>query len=204
MHRSVRGVAGLATIILAAALGCRDLASPTGPDSLARSSHSSASLLGPAFVAPVERTVPLPTAVTWTFIAGPAGVVSSNAAVGLSVIVPPGALSSVQTITVTALEGSAVAYSFAPHLTFERSVTLVQDLSGTRAAGSLLPLLGAHFAGDVLEFTNGLVEVTETVPAIISLLDGQARFGVSHFTGWIVASGRDEDDPEEFPIDPGY
>jgi hypothetical protein len=159
--------------------------------------------VGSGFVAPVERTVPLATAVTWTFIAGPAGVVSRNAAVGLAVIVPPGALTSVETITVTALEGSAVAYSFEPHLDFERSVTLVQDLSGTRLAGSLLPplVIGAHFAGDLLEYTNGLVGITETVPAFVSPLDGKVRFAVRHFTGWIAASGRDD---EELPLDPGF
>jgi hypothetical protein len=152
----------------------------------------------------VERTVPLPAEVTWTFIVGPAGGISSNAAVGLTVVVPWGALSSVQTITVTALEGSAVAYRFEPHLNFDRSVTLVQDLSGTRAQGSLLPLLGAHFAGDLLEFTDGLVGITETVPALVSLLDGKARFSVQHFTGWILASGREDGEEDPGPLDPGF
>ena len=207
MQRGIRAAAGLATTFLTAALGCRDLTSPTNQAPLDRSHRSGASIIAPALVAPVERLTPLATDVSWTFVAGPFGAVSRNADVGLTVIIPFGALSSTQTITVTALEGSAVAYRFEPHVTFGRGVTLTQDLSLTRSRFSLLPLLGAHFDGDVLEFTNGLVGVTETLPAITSLLTGTARFDVWHFSGWIVASGRDDgsDDPPPLdpPLDPG-
>src|SRR5688500_15192887 len=83
-------------------------------------------------IPPVKRNVPLPADVTWSFVAGPSGATSANAAVGLVIVVPPRALSSSKTITVTALKGAPIAYKFEPHgLVFSRKVVLTQDLRGT-------------------------------------------------------------------------
>jgi hypothetical protein len=152
------------------------------------------STLTSLLIAPVERTTPLAANVTWSFVAGPGGAYSSNPAVGLSVAVPPGALSSTVTITVTALAGAPVAYRFEPHLTFARKVQLTQNLSGTKSGllGSLL-LKGAHFAGDLLQLNpDGLAIVDEIVPAFVLSLTRKATFGVNHFSGWILASGNGE------------
>jgi len=106
------------------------------------------------------------------------------------VSVPAGALATTETITVTALAGSAVAYGFSPHLEFARDVRLTQVLTGTNAGSGLLT--GAHFDGDVLQLTSdGLAAVTEIVPTVPNPLTATVRFDVSHFSGWIVASGRD-------------
>jgi len=151
-------------------------------------------------VAPVERSRPLAEDVTWSFVAGPLGAVSSNPGVGLTVVVPPGALSSTKTITVTALEGSAVAYKFEPHgLVFDRKVMLTQDLRLTSGGGLLGGLLGlgyrgAYFSTDRLQTTSeGLAVVTELLPALSSSLTRTVSFGVEHFSGYIVASGRGGD-----------
>jgi hypothetical protein len=145
-------------------------------------------------VPPVERVTPLASDVVWTFTAGPNGAVSSNPAVGLLITVPYGALSSTQTITVTALAGSAIAYKFEPHLEFNRKVYLTQNLNGT-TAGLLGPLRGAHFATDRLELNeNGLANVTEVVSGLLSgLFTRTFTFGVTHFSGWLVA-GRCDDE----------
>ncbi|HEU4996257.1 MAG TPA: hypothetical protein VFT29_15680 [Gemmatimonadaceae bacterium] len=144
-------------------------------------------------VPPVNRTTPLADDVTWSFVAGPGGAVSSNAAVGLTISIPAGALSSTQTITVTALEGSPVAYKFEPHgLVFAKDVKLTQNLRGTTAGGLLsLPLIsGAYFATDRLELQNGLAVVTEILPAVSDLLTKTVTFPIKHFSGYIAASGR--------------
>jgi hypothetical protein len=133
--------------------------------------------------------------VSWTFTAGPGGAVSSNSAVGLTIVVPAGALSTTETITVTALAGAPVAYGFSPHLVFSKKVSLTQDLAGT-SVGVLgwLTLNGAHFTGDVLDVnSDGLVSVDESVPALLSVLTRKVTFGVGHFSGWIVASGISDD-----------
>src|SRR4051794_32762866 len=47
----------------------------------------------------VERVVPLSRDVSWSFYAGPGGAQSSNSNVGLSIVVPPGALTKTVKIT---------------------------------------------------------------------------------------------------------
>lgn len=156
------------------------------------------SSIGSTLVAPLDRATPLAEPVTWSFSVGADGATSTNAASGLTIAVPRGALASTVTITVTALSGSAVAYRFEPHgLTFERNVTLTQNLAGTTAGVlSNLLLQGAHFPGDEPVVTNGLALVTETVTAHINLLANTASFPIQHFSGWIVATGRSSSEDE--------
>lgn len=196
MRKSVGAFLGLSVAMALFGAACTDSNhSPTAP--VTAGSTASGSLLGISLVPPVHRTTPLASDISWTFTAGPLGATSSNAATGLSVIIPAGALATTQTITVTALAGDAVAYRFEPHLVFDKQVTLKQNLAGTDVniigvlLGSLL-LNGAHFAGDVLDVnSSGLVLVDEVVPASLLsiLLTKYAVFRVGHFSGWILTSG---------------
>ena len=139
--------------------------------------------------APLTRNTPLAQDVSWSFTVGPSGGSSSNSAVGLTVTIPSGALSSTKTITVTALAGANVVYRFEPHITFSKTIYLTQNLSGTSAGllGSLL-MKGAHFNGSTPAYTSGgLAIVDEIVSGIV--LSGNFTFGVTHFSGWIPGSG---------------
>ncbi len=150
------------------------------------------STLGEALVAPAHRRVPLAAPVSWSFTVGAGGATSSNAATGLTVSVPAGAVSQPVTITVTALAGSPIAYRFEPHgLQFARNVRLSQKTSHL-SFGLLNSLLlqGAHFPGDEPVYSNGLALVTETVVAPLNLLLGNVSFPIRHFSGWIIATGR--------------
>lgn len=196
MRKASKILGAFAAVLLVTGVGCSDpVTSPVRVGTPAASND----LLGGVttlLIPPVTRNTPLPSDVVWSFTAGPAGAVSSNSAVGLTVTIPANALSTTQTITVRALAGRNVAYGFEPHLTFAKAVTLKQNLKGTSAGGLLsLPLLsGAHFDGDVPELTaDGLAIVTEVVPAVGNLLAQTASFGVTHFSGWILASGRCEE-----------
>jgi hypothetical protein len=189
MHRSFR-LPGLLTGFLALS-SCIDAdRSPTGTERI-----RGARTVSLVAVAPATRATPLPEDVTWTFEAGPNGAMSRNDEVGLTIVVPGGALSAPQTITVTALAGSAVAYRFEPHLVFDRRVRLTQDLSVLNALLTL-GLAGAHFEGDALQIVNGLATVTEIAPATVSILRRTVTFDVSHFSGWIVASGNGDPPPD--------
>lgn len=203
MRKSVSLLVGMSVIVAFVVSACGDTAT-TAP-SLQRSTAGPSSLLGinlggtvntltSLLVAPVTRNTPLQSDVSWTFTAGPGGAVSSNSDVGLTIVVPYGALSSTQTITVTALAGAPVAYRFEPHLVFSRKVSLTQNLDGTSVGLlGLVALSGAHFTGDALDVNaDGLVSVDETVPALLTLLTHKVTFGVGHFSGWIVASGVDD------------
>lgn len=142
-------------------------------------------------VTPALRLTPLVMDVSWSFVAGPLGATSSNAASGLTVVVPANALSTTQTITVTALAGPTVAYRFEPHgLQFDHQVLLYQALSAL--ATSDKHLRGAYFPNDVPEIDplTGLTIVTELVPTKFDKKSDLVRIKIRHFSGYIVASGR--------------
>jgi hypothetical protein len=202
MRQGVRALIGIVATASLVAAGCSDAARPLAP-SLEPTAAAPANglvdgllgtvtrTLGTLLAAPVQRTTPLASDVSWTFTAGPNGGSTSNAQTGLTVVVPAGALDENVTITVTALAGSAVAYRFEPHLEFDRKVYLTQSLRGT-TAGLLSLLKGAHFDGDAPVYNpRGLAIVTELVPALGNVLTRTATFGVDHFSGWILASGFD-------------
>ena len=201
MSKAKKALAVLAATMLAAG-GCTDTpTSPSAPVSVGAAPQQKllGELLGAVtglLVPPVKRNTPLASDVTWSLVAGPDGAVSKNSSVGLTVSIPAGALSTTTTITVRTLAGSAVAYSFEPHLEFDKAVTLTQSLSGTSAGGLLsLPLVsGAHFDGERLSLTSGgLAIVNEVVPALANIFTRTASFQVDHFSGWILASGRCSD-----------
>src|SRR5687768_7787073 len=106
--------------------GCTDVTAPAAPVATQQSNSNLlglGGLLGLQTIAPVTRNTPLANDVSWTFTVGSGGGSSSNSAVGLTINVPSGAVSSPTTITVTALQGAPVAYRFEPHgLQFERKV----------------------------------------------------------------------------------
>jgi hypothetical protein len=199
MSKSVRSLLGLAAA-LSLAVACSDTSRPlaTAPD-LTPIAGEDAKLVGSLvslLIAPVKRNTALANDVVWSFKAGPFGGYTSNSSLGLTVKIPPGALDQNVTITVTAIKGAPVAYAFSPHLEFDQKVLITQSLKGT-SVGLLNNLLlkGAHFPGDRPEYINGLAIVDEVVPAllsnILSLLTRTATFSVSHFSGWLLASGNE-------------
>lgn len=199
-NRSISFVSVVLTMLAGAACG-DSTPLPTSPRDVAAQSELIGDLstgLGEVLVAPLHRSASLEAPISWSFTAGPEGASSSNAAAGLSISVPQGALVESVTITVTALPGTAVAYAFAPHgLTFLKKVQLTQSLDGTTAGAitSLMPS-GAHFPGDEPEYVDGLAVVNELVSARINLLQNSVSFPITHFSGWIVASGRSSDGTE--------
>ena len=154
MSKSGRILIGLtvASSILAAA--CSDASRPlaTAPDRAVPVAAESANLgiidglLG-LLVAPVKRSAPLASDVSWTFAAGPEGGYTSNTALGLTVSIPAGALDNNVVITVTALKGAPIAYRFSPHLEFDKKVSISQSLktAGDKNLAQLKALTGAAF-----------------------------------------------------------
>jgi hypothetical protein len=197
MHRNVRALCLVTGGILAVSASCIDATRlPTGVSAADQKLHGAGGrLLGTRLVVPAKRLTPLEEDVSWTFTAGPSGAISRNDALGLTIRIPPGALTTTETVTVTALAGSHVAYRFEPHLEFGRSVSLEHDIAVLRPL-SLLRLVGGHFEGSSLQISNGFAAVTESVPASISILAGTIRLDVEHFSGWIVASGYEEPPPD--------
>ena len=99
------------------------------------------------------------------------------------------------TITVTALKGNGVGYTFEPHGTvFNAPVVITQTYKGTEAeknADVQARLLGAYSPNlDALTNTLGTTLVTELRPTQVDVGIKELRFTVDHFSGYVVASGR--------------
>lgn len=111
--------------------------------------------------------------------------------VGLVVQVPKGAIPTAQmTITITALPGLAVAYSFEPHGTvFRKPLIVQQNLALTSWAGNTgLSFIGAgYFANDnQVNPLTGTVLLNELLPA--NLIGTRLRFAIQHFSGYMVST----------------
>ena len=195
--RSAGAVLGFAVATALVFSACSDVA-VTAPVAPVASEQASSNLLGLGgllgltTVAPITRNTPLANDVSWSFTVGSGGASSSNSAVGLTINVPSGAVSAPTTITVTALQGSAVAYSFEPHgLVFAKKVMLTQKLQGTSVGSQLLPsLTGGYFANDADILGNGLAVVSELLSGLVNPLSKTFSFPIEHFSGYLVASGR--------------
>ncbi|HEY9229758.1 MAG TPA: hypothetical protein VIP11_24115, partial [Gemmatimonadaceae bacterium] len=92
-------------------------------------------LLGsPVNVVPLHRTTPLASAEQASVTVGLLGGSLALPNAGLSIVVPPLAVLTPTTITVTAIPGSDVAYQLEPHgLTFITPLIATQDLRATEA-----------------------------------------------------------------------
>jgi hypothetical protein len=173
--------------------GCASHESPVAPQGLTPGASASSSLLGltSTTVKPLQRTTPLASPLTASAQIGVLGGTLSIPGAGLTVVVPPLALSSTKLVTVTALAGSNLAYEFEPHGTrFLVPLVVTQDLSKTdaKSGGTINPL--SLFVGYFPDDTN-ILSVTELLKVNLNLLNQTAVFSVTHFSGYIVASGRE-------------
>ncbi len=181
----------LAVVAAACVSGDSPVAPPSAPVQPAASSANLLGLGGSTVVTPLLRTKPLTQSLSASATVGPLGGTLSIPGAGVLVVVPPLALSSRQQITVTAVAGSSVAYEFAPHgLKFNVPLVVTQDLTGTqaRANGLVSPL--SLFAGYYPDSTR-MTSITEMLNVNLNLLNSVATFSVWHFSGYILASGRD-------------
>jgi len=184
-------IAAVGAIVLSS---CGSSDSPVAPQSaIAPNAAASSSLLGltATTVTPLQRTKPLATSLSTSAYIGALGGKLAIPGAGITVVVPPLALTSTKLVTVTALAGSNVAYEFEPHgTTFLVPLVVTQDLRNTQASsGGLinpLSLFVGYFPDD-----KNVLSVTELLNVNLNLLNQTAVFTVAHFSGYIVASGRD-------------
>ena len=180
--------------LLAAALvaSCSTSESPVAPAPTAVPSSPELLLKGivtePTAVTSLKRSEPLAASVSASAYIGPLGGVISVPGTGLTVVVPALALSSKQLITITALPGNDVAYEFAPHgLKFPVPLIATQKLNNTDAGTGLIdPKL--LFVG---YFTDAAQDNIVSELLNVSVSAGTAIFPIWHFSGYIVASGRE-------------
>jgi hypothetical protein len=171
--------------------GCaRDAATPLEPN-VAVPSKPSPALLGLLPVRGVTRNVALQKDISVSAVIGKAGGTISIPDAGLTLVVPPGAVTSNTKFTATALSGRLVAYEFEPHGTkFNVPLQFTQDLKKVTLLAALTsPLMdGAYFTDEgKLNQNLGLAAVTELLPATVDLLRGRVSFPIKHFSGYLVS-----------------
>lgn len=211
--RFVRSFALLVAAGAIAAAGCSSDRSPVAPSTDTRSASSappSRGLLGGLLggvigtvgklvnivVTVVERPIALEQDVVWSFDAGPLGAASGNRTVGLSIVVPPGALDKQVRITVTARKGKVIDYHFEPEgLQFAKPVVLTQEVSSgllSSLVSSNRSLRGAYYASETLAYDpkTGTATVNELQPSVSA--PGYVSFQIRHFSGYVVASCENE------------
>ena len=140
------------------------------------------------------RLTPQP-ALTRSVTVDYAGGVLELPETGLRITIPRGAVSSRTTITVKSIAGNMVAYDFEPHgIKFAVPLQFSQSLAGTQVKDGAV-LTGGYFASSTqLLPWLGLGKVSESLPARV--VNGRVEFNVSHFSGYMVSTGRASEEQE--------
>lgn len=181
-----------AAVVLFAVAGCAG-SDTTAPSSArpapTQSAHQSLLYSSPVNVKPLQRTTPLASNITVTKNIGILGGTISIPQAGLTVVVPPLAVTSTKTFSITALAGSNVAYTFSPHgITFLTPLVATQSLVHTQAAnGGLINALSlqvGYFSDD-----THVNLVTELLTVGINLLNQTSIVTIWHFSGYMWSSG---------------
>lgn len=175
----------------AAAIGCSDAReAPLGPGEVSRHRAGPGT---PVVVPVLQRVKPLAEDVTVRERIGWTGGTIRIAEAGLRVRIPAGAIPLEDRhrkieITVTALKGGQVAYTFAPHgLTFRRPIEMVQESRFTTAPrGGFQRVVGAYFP-DPSALGATTATVTEFRPTSFEKRR-QLVWTAEHFSGYLLAS----------------
>jgi hypothetical protein len=148
----------------------------------------------------LKRLTPLDSDISVSAVIGPQGGSIKINEAGGKIDIPAGALSAPTTITMTALAGPNVAYEFQPHgLTFAQPVKVQQDLRTTWASvyPQLLGLAHGAYYDQALDSSfvdpgKLFVHVKEHEIGYIESNASQLKFYIGHFSGYMVACGRED------------
>lgn len=194
MNRYLKPVGGLLLLLGVVSAGCGERTTPTQAIPSQSPRYSTSSSLTEVLV--LGRPSPLESAVTVTRAIGKNGGSIEIPEAGLKVVFPLGAVvppkgSKTVDITVTAVAGSDVAYAFGPSgLVFEAPVKIEQDLKVTNALkdSSLLSSVEGAFYQQLKG--DGTASVSEFRPTSVDVSDSKIKFYVEHFSGYLLAVGR--------------
>lgn len=137
----------------------------------------------------LQLTVPLLSDISRSATIGPDGGSIEIPETGFRLDVPKNALSAPTLITVTAVQGSTVAYEFEPHgITLNKRLVVTQSLGPTSIVSNLLgqSFTGAYFTSRDDIHADGTAFVHELEPTSTDLLSLQVRFSIGHFSGYLV------------------
>ena len=197
--QSTRPILATAIIAMVALAACRDVSGPV--DSQPRPTPGSAANLSTRAdvdVTVLERAHPVGAGVVASATIGPHGGTLVLAGAGLTLVVPPGAVSRPTRFTARAVPGKLVAYEFEPHgTTFEVPLLLIQNLAVTNMkVGNVnaSSLFGGYFrdASEVSDIAGRAI-VHEKFTVHIDNAAHVVTLQVVHFSGYLVATGECSD-----------
>lgn len=188
-----RAAGSLATLGLVLTVGCNadGATAPTGraPSELRKE------VVDPAVTAPVlQRSKSVRFDKKVQFRVDQRGGWFSIAEAGLYVYVPANAVKAPVTLSAQALRGDLMAYEFGPHgAKFDVPLQMYQDLDLARLSGNVdLSKFEVGYVADprTLDYKRGNVKVNEFIPTRVVLEGRAVRFEVSHFSNYVIATGR--------------
>lgn len=154
-----------------------------------------AGLLEPVEATALTRKLQLPQD-QWAsaFVSPTRGGVLQLQPAGLTVVIPPGAVSRSMVIWAKARRGSLVAYEFGPHGTqFLVPITMTQDLKPTSWYSGLDPSavsVGYFKDGAQVDDAAGRARIDEFLPIKVLTSGNKVQFEVRHFSGYLLSTGR--------------
>lgn len=191
-------VAAVAVSVTLAACGATDSTAPNSAAATktaadAANANLLTTLLGsPTNVNPVHRNTPLAKSITVSKSIGILGGTIAIPEAGVAVIVPPLAIPATKTISITAMAGDKIAYEFEPHgLKFALPLVMTQSLAKSDANLGLLGLLNVKVG--YFPDSKNPTSVTELLGVQVDVLNQTAITTLWHFSGYIIAGGRDSD-----------
>lgn len=137
----------------------------------------------------LQLAVPLLSDISRSATIGPEGGTIEIPETGFRLDIPKNAVAAPTLITVTAVQGSAVAYEFEPHgIALNKRLIATQRLAPTSIVSSLLgrSFTGAYFTSRDDIHLDGTALVHELEPTSTDLLSLQLRFSIGHFSGYLV------------------
>lgn len=139
-------------------------------------------------VNPLLRTTPLANDVTVSQTIGPLGGTIIIPSAGLTLVVPPLAVTRVTNFAITARKGNYVAYDMEPHGTkFLVPLIATQSLVNTNAK-----LLNVSLSLGYYPDGSHPTSVSELLSVQVDLLKLTAIATIPHFSGYIFAGGLEE------------
>ena len=195
-----RATSSLAVLGLIATAGCNgDAATAPGVPTLP-SIHKE--VVDPSVTAPVlKRTKAIRVNRTNHFRVDQRGGWYSISEAGLYIYIPPNAVKAPITLSARALTGDLMAYEFGPHGTrFDVPLQMYQDLSLASIGPNtdLSKFEVGYFADETtLNYRTSNVSVNEFIPTGIVFQGHAVSFQVSHFSGYVIATGRGPDNSFE-------
>lgn len=189
-----------AAIALAAAFlvssSCADTTAPASPTDAPSALLGLPSGLGGGVGTLVDTTVntlqfavPLLSDISRSATIGPDGGTIEIPETGFRLDIPKNAITAPTLITVTAVQGSTVAYEFEPHgITLNKRLVVTQNLSPTSIVSNLVgqSFTGAYFTSRDDIHLDGTAFVHELEPTTTDLLSLQLHFSIGHFSGYLV------------------